>query len=116
MADAHGIIMNGKGSYGFADDVLQSIAVVGFSFEFPQNTRSAQSLWKTLEEKKCLVSEWPKDRLNLDAFYDPNVERRDTVSCDSPFQKMTVSQFGARLRSLDVSPRWLLLETKPGSI
>lgn len=63
---------------------LESIAVIGFSLKFPQDAASPEAFWKMLLEKRCSMTEWPKERLNLHAFYHPDSSRPDTVlSCSS---------------------------------
>ena len=67
---------------GIAKARLEPIAVVGFSIKFPQDATSHESFWKMLMEKRCSMTEWPQDRLNLDAFYHPDSSRPDTVLYD----------------------------------
>lgn len=65
---------------------LEPVAVVGFSLKFPQDGVSADSFWEMLIEKRCAMTEFPKDRINLNAFYHPDTDRNDTVMiCDEPF-------------------------------
>lgn len=61
------------------DDKLEPLAVVGFSLKFPQEATTPEAFWKMLTEKICAVTEWPKDRLNIDAFYHPDGSRPDAV-------------------------------------
>ena len=61
-------------------DRLPSIAVVGFSIKFPQDSTSPQDFWQVLVEGRSAMTEFPKDRLNIDAFYHPDTSRHDTVS------------------------------------
>lgn len=61
---------------------LEAIAVIGISLKFPQDATSPATLWTVLEEKKCAMTDWPKDRINLDAFYHADSDRRDTVLPD----------------------------------
>ncbi len=58
---------------------LEPIAVVGFSLKFPQEAISPDSFWEMLAEKRCAMTEWPKDRINLEAFYHADSNRMDTV-------------------------------------
>ena len=67
------------------NEKLEAIAVVGFSLRFPQDAVSPASFWSMLEQQRCATTEWPKDRVNLDAFYHPDSDRRDTVS-SKPFK------------------------------
>lgn len=60
-------------------DEVEPIAIIGLSITFPQNMTSLDSLWKTLAERKSAMTEFPKSRLNLDAFYDPDTERLNGV-------------------------------------
>ena len=57
----------------------EPIAVIGFSLKFPQDATSPETFWKMMTEKRCSMTEWPKERLNLDAFYHPDGSRPDTV-------------------------------------
>ncbi len=62
-----------------AHDDLEPIAVVGFSLKYPQDADSPGSFWSMLVEKKCAMTEWPKDRINLDAFYHRDEDRDEKV-------------------------------------
>lgn len=61
------------------EDRLEPIAVIGFSLEFPQEATSPENFWKMLTEKRCAMTDWPKDRMNVDAFYHADSNRTDTV-------------------------------------
>ena len=56
-----------------------AVAVIGFSLKFPQEATTAESFWKLLDEGRSAMTEFPKDRLNIDAFYHPDSSRRGTV-------------------------------------
>ena len=60
-------------------DVLEPIAVVGLSLKFPDDAISVESFWNMLIEGRCASEDFPKDRLNLNAFYDPNPDKQGTV-------------------------------------
>ena len=80
MSDLDGTDLDGVEKAG-----LEPIAVVGFSLKFPQDATSPEAFWKMLMEKRCSMTEWPRERLNLDAFYHPDSSRPDTVLlCSSP--------------------------------
>ena len=68
-------------SEGLEQEEVLPIAVVGFSLRFPGDATSPESFWKMLTDKRCAMTEWPKDRINLDAFYHPDSNRIDTVRC-----------------------------------
>lgn len=50
-------------------DVLEPIAIISYALEYPQDADSPEGFWKVLTEKRNLMTKWPQDRLNLDAFY-----------------------------------------------
>ncbi|KAL8786450.1 MAG: hypothetical protein Q9213_002766 [Squamulea squamosa] len=50
-------------------DVLEPIAIVGFALKFPRDADTSTSFWEMMEGKRCAMTAWPKDRINLDAFY-----------------------------------------------
>ena len=78
------------GEAELANEPYEPLAVVGFSLKFPQEATSVEGFWKMLLEKRCAMTEWPEDRLNIDAFYHPDNTQRGTVrsreldECDFP--------------------------------
>ena len=60
------------------------IAIIGFSLKFPQDATSPDAFWKMLTEKRCAMTDLPIDRVHLNAFYNPDGTRRDTVGLSSP--------------------------------
>ena len=52
-----------------SSDVDEAIAVIGFSLKFPGDADSPASFWSMLENGRSAMSEWPKNRLTMDAFY-----------------------------------------------
>ena len=65
--------------HGVEQDILEPIAIIGFSLRYPQDATSPASFWELLKEKRCAMTELPKDRFNVDAFYHPEKDRRNTV-------------------------------------
>ena len=61
------------------EDALDSIAVVGFSFKFPEEADSAEALWDMMIQGRCVSTEFPKDRLNIEAFYEPRKDIQGAV-------------------------------------
>ena len=91
----------------FEECELEAIAVIGFSLKFPQDAVSPASFWRMLEEKRCAMTEWPRNRINLDSFYHPDNDRRDTVmTC--PLSPM----FYATSHSQSFSLRWQGVRTR----
>jgi len=58
----------------------EGIAIIGFSLEFPQDATSSERFWKMMAEKRCAMTEFPPDRLNIDAFYHPDSNTGDSFS------------------------------------
>ncbi|EAW07064.1 putative polyketide synthase [Aspergillus clavatus NRRL 1] len=61
-------------------DKLKPLAIVGLDLRFPQDATSAEELWKMLLEKRCAMTEYPKDRMEIDSLYHPNSRRKDTIA------------------------------------
>ena len=62
-------------------DLLEPIALIGMSLRFPQDAVSPDKFWQLLVEGRSTLTEIPKDRFNLEAFYHPDPSRCNTV-CD----------------------------------
>ena len=60
-------------------DVLEGLAVVGFSLKFPQDASSPEKFWSMLTEGRCASTPFPSDRMNIDAFYNSGGDRQGTV-------------------------------------
>lgn len=63
----------------FERDILEPIAVIGFSFKFPQDATSTEPFWDMLMKGRCASTEFPKDRMNRAAFHHPDPSRPGTV-------------------------------------
>ncbi|KAF7879091.1 hypothetical protein EAF04_000291 [Stromatinia cepivora] len=97
-------------------DVLEPLAVVGFSHKFPQDATTAESFWEMLVEGRCASSEFPSERLNIDAFYQADEKqgtlplrgahfiKDDIRAFDAPFFSITP----AEAAGLDPQQRGLL--------
>jgi acyl transferase domain-containing protein len=66
-------------SNGVQHDGLEPIAIVGMSMRFPDGAESSDAFWKLLVEKRCASAEYPKDRMNIDAFYSADAKKLNTV-------------------------------------
>ena len=64
---------------GSKESEVEPIAIIGFSLKYPQEAISAESFWQMLCEGRDATSDFPPDRLNIDAFYDPDTSRHNTV-------------------------------------
>ena len=61
-------------------DVSEAIAAVGSSFKYPPDADSPPSLWSVLEENRCAMTDWPNDRIDLDAIYRRGEDRDERVT------------------------------------
>lgn len=66
-----------SGSTHAADE--PALAIVGFSFEFPEEATSSEQFWQMICEGRCVSADFPADRLNIDSFYHPDESRESTV-------------------------------------
>ncbi|KAI9692404.1 MAG: Type I Iterative PKS [Bathelium mastoideum] len=95
----------------------EPLAVTGFAFKLPAEATSVEDFWRILLEKRCVMTEFPPDRVNIDAFYHPDTTRPDTVpfrgghfleelpsAFDAPFFTITA----AEAEAMDPQQRVLL--------
>ena len=66
-------------SDAFKQDIVEPIAVVGFSLKFPQDATSPEAFWRMIMEKRCAMTDIPADRLNMESFLGNDKNRNDTV-------------------------------------
>ncbi|KAL8860211.1 MAG: hypothetical protein Q9178_003475 [Gyalolechia marmorata] len=98
---------------------FEPLAVVGLSLKFPEDATTPDAFFQMLLDRRCVMSEWPKDRVNVEAFHNPLNDTVDTVpfrgghflkeplgKFDAPFFTITSSEANA----MDPQQR-LLLET-----
>ncbi|AUX29428.1 MULTISPECIES: non-ribosomal peptide synthetase/type I polyketide synthase [Sorangium] len=69
----------------------EPIAIVGIGCRFPGGARDPESFWRLLDEGVDAVEEVPKDRWDIDAFYDP----------DPDAAGKTISRWGGFLSTVD---------------
>ncbi|KAL9639081.1 MAG: hypothetical protein Q9204_001255 [Flavoplaca sp. TL-2023a] len=98
-----------------------AIAVIGMAVKFPGDATSPESFWQMLVNRQSAMSEVPKDRFNIDAFYNHsgNYEpgtmnargghfiMEDLQVFDAPFFSISP----AEAECLDPQQRWLLETT-----
>ncbi|KAF1997032.1 hypothetical protein P154DRAFT_579360 [Amniculicola lignicola CBS 123094] len=53
-------------------DTHEPIAVIGMAFLFPGGANTEEKLWELIMERRCVSIEFPKDRGNIDLYYDPS--------------------------------------------
>lgn len=66
------------GDYGSAG--VEPIAIIGMDMKLPGDASSAESFFEMLRQGRSALTDVPKDRYNVDAFYHPDQERPGTVS------------------------------------
>ncbi|KAL8902861.1 MAG: hypothetical protein Q9207_004326 [Kuettlingeria erythrocarpa] len=106
------------------DGTLEPLAVVGLSLKFPEDATTPDAFFQMLLDRRCVMSEWPKDRVNVEAFHNPLNDTVDTIpfrgghflkeplgKFDAPFFTLTSSEANA----MDPQQR-LLLETAYGAL
>jgi hypothetical protein len=65
---------------------MEPIAITGFAFRLPQGTNDVNTLWKVLSEGKNLMTDWPKDRINVESFHNAGPHKQNTVRINiTPF-------------------------------
>ena len=107
---AQGQLENGVATPKKKAGRLEPIAIIGIGLRFPQEATSAASFWNLLLQQRCTMTEWPKERLNVDAFYHSDKNRNDTVSnresrCLSP-------GVNGKVTFTDSPPRWTFPERR----
>jgi acyl transferase domain-containing protein len=70
--------INGFG-IGEQEPEPEPIAIVGIAFEFPQEATTEESFWQMISNGRSAHTDFPKDRVNIDAFYHPDDGRNSTV-------------------------------------
>ncbi|KAJ6263449.1 hypothetical protein Dda_2013 [Drechslerella dactyloides] len=95
------------------------IAIIGMACRFPEDAQDLQKFWEICAAARNTSSEWPQNRMNENAFYNPRVEslgtihhrgghflREDVSYCDTSFFNYTAEL----ARAMDPQIR-MLLET-----
>lgn len=60
-------------------DLLEPVAVIGFSLEFPQDATSPESFWQMLLDGVSASTTIPSERFNIHGFYHADHDRTGTV-------------------------------------
>ncbi len=55
--------------FGLDGNEADPIVICGFSIKFPQEATSPEGLWKMMMERRCAMTDFPAERVNLDGFY-----------------------------------------------
>ncbi|KAL8875408.1 MAG: hypothetical protein Q9198_006231, partial [Flavoplaca austrocitrina] len=80
---------------------VEPIAIVGLSLQFPQEATNSEALWSMLLQKRCAMTDWPSERLNITAFHHPDKGRNDTFNTKGAhFIKEDMTTFDAPFFSI----------------
>ena len=99
-------------------DATMPIAIVGLGGRYPGDAANPEKLWDLIRAGRSAMSEVPKDRFNVDAFYHPHAERSgminvrgghymnhiDIAAFDAPFFSITPNE----AKALDPQQRMAL--------
>ncbi|XXG95636.1 hypothetical protein Hte_001904 [Hypoxylon texense] len=77
----------------------EPIAVCGLSLKFPQDASSEKDFWAMLLEKRSAMTEFPPERLNVNAFYH-STRRNALRTRGAHFIKADLGLFDANFFSL----------------
>jgi hypothetical protein len=79
--------MNGDGASNLGHPIPDlgvvpedAIAIIGMACRFPQDAENPEKLWGMLLGGRSASSEFPKNRMNLDAHYHPDPTHGGSVS------------------------------------
>ncbi|KAJ3579321.1 hypothetical protein NPX13_g1244 [Xylaria arbuscula] len=59
---------------------VEPIAIIGMAFRFPGGAENPDKFWKMLMEKRCVATEYPRDRFNIEAFSHTNGKKPGTIT------------------------------------
>ena len=62
-------------------DKIEPIAVIGLALRFPQDATSPQKFWEMLMKKESAMTDVPRERYNVEAFYEEGEHQTGVVSC-----------------------------------
>jgi acyl transferase domain-containing protein len=58
---------------------MGDIAIVGMSFQLPQEAQDETSLWDVLLRAKNLATQWPESRAKVESFYNEDLTKVNAV-------------------------------------
>ena len=61
-------------------DPVMPIAIVGLAGRYPGDAANPEKLWNLISEARSAMTEIPKDRFNIDAFWHPHNERSGAIN------------------------------------
>ncbi|KAJ5703226.1 hypothetical protein N7488_010774 [Penicillium malachiteum] len=109
LMDDGPFIIQGQGQSGLnkpKHEEQDAVAVVGYSYRFPEGAVSDEQFWELLMDKRCAMTEFPSDRLNVSRWCHPDKKRKmaprggcflkgDVSLFDAPFFSITADEAAA---------------------
>ena len=68
------------GNSSDGSDPVMPIAIVGLAGRYPGDAANPEKLWNLISEARSAMTEIPKDRFNIDAFWHPHNERSGAIN------------------------------------
>ncbi|KAJ5916858.1 polyketide synthase [Penicillium tannophilum] len=79
-----------------------ALAIVGLSFEFPEEATSSEKFWEMIIEGRCASKDIPEDRMNIENYYHPDETRASTIAVrKGHFVKEDIGAFDAPFFSIN---------------
>jgi hypothetical protein len=72
----NGYFTNGN---GVTPSELEPMAIIGMACQFPQDAENPEKFWKLLLEGRSAMTEFPKEKLNIDSHYHPDSAHGSSV-------------------------------------
>ncbi|KAF1829904.1 ketoacyl-synt-domain-containing protein [Decorospora gaudefroyi] len=69
----------------FYGDAIEPIAIVGAACRFPGGATTLEKLWNILYNKRCVVSDVPTQRFDVNGWYHPDPNRKGSVNTKKGF-------------------------------
>jgi acyl transferase domain-containing protein len=77
---------------------MEPIAIIGLSFKLPQGADDESELWSLLQNGRNVMTEWPKERLNIDGFFDPDGSKANKVPVACPVSEYATANVASYAR------------------
>ncbi|KAF2463868.1 ketoacyl-synt-domain-containing protein [Lindgomyces ingoldianus] len=83
---------------------MEAIAIVGFSFRFPQDADDVNGFWDIILNGKSTMTEVPKNRWDINGYYSHDQSKLDSLPCrGGHFMRNDVAKFDAAFFSMNES-------------
>ena len=89
--------------FGNREAAVHDIAIIGFGCRFPGSANSAESFWSLLKNSDDSISDIPKERWDIDDYYDANPDAAGKMYCRKGGFLDGIDLFDATL--FEISPR-----------